>query len=239
MGKYHSLSLVSSVKRNIGYNNILLYHCCVCGVCAHLPHFIAVCALYFFPFAFSSILPVGLRKCMQFVRWTYSILCRLIRWMWNEKQTWANNTRFYDVRCAGVMCWLVCTFYHRFTRMACSKQIGKVWSIWIQLNMICTMQTLACALHHYFRINRVEVSLIQSICGQFKDRQNKSLKIGKQSCKVELYFRFRLTLIENHFSCIYAMVWLGFALLVSNFVDFERVLLRCMVQHQHPAAPTN
>lgn len=74
--------------------------------------------------------------------------------------------------------------------------------------MICTMQTLACALHHYFRINRVEVSLIQSICGQFKDRQNKSLKIGKQSCKVELYFRFRLTLIENHFSCIYAMALL-------------------------------
>lgn len=127
----------------------------------------------------------------------------------------ANMSQQYPVLwctlCRSYVLVAVCTFYHRFTRMACSKQIGKVWSIWIQLNMICTMQTLACALHHYFRINRVEVSLIQSICGQFKDRQNKSLKIGKQSCKVELYFRFRLTLIENHFSCIYAIVWLCFA----------------------------
>lgn len=64
------------------------------------------------------------------------------------------------------------------------------------------------------------------MCGQFKDRQNKSLKIGKQSCKVELYFRFCLTLIENHFSCIYAMAWIC-SIAIST-------ISRCMLQHQHP-----
>lgn len=39
--------------------------------------------------------------------------------------------------------------------------------------------------------------------GQFIDRQKQNARMAKQSNKVELYFRFGLTLIENNFSCFY------------------------------------
>lgn len=118
--KYHSLSLVSSVKRNMGYNNILLYQCFVRATFAAF-----YCCLRFqFLFPYSSISPVGLRKCMQFVRWMHSILCGLIRWMWMWNKIMESK---YELTIYPILwCIRMYVFITGLFRMALSKRIGKL-----------------------------------------------------------------------------------------------------------------
>lgn len=146
MGKYHSLSLVSSVKRNIGYNNILLYHCCVCAlcaVCAHLPHFIAVCASNFFPSTvhIRPFYPLASENACNLYdgRRAYGV-----DW-YDECGTKSKHERtipdfmMYVCRSCVLVC--VCIFTAGSLEWHAQNEWLKYEVVWIQLNMICTMQT--------------------------------------------------------------------------------------------------
>lgn len=165
----------------------------VCAACAlaRVGHVLLLFALRIFSSLMSSILPGGLRKCMQFVRWMRSILC--VDW-YDECGTKSKYERtIYPILwCIRMqeLCYVrtyvfaTGSFENGTTQ---NDLVSYKYTIHI-IHASNTMQTIQHVLHHYFRITIVKVFHSNIYAGNSKIGKTNRWKLENNRAKWNCIF---------------------------------------------------